>query len=158
MDQISATDIFNLNICDLTRARLIDKRRHLLTLLNGDEFYPISSWPRDIQLLFWKNRLETLTLSSWWCYSWVMTVHLNSLLDSHISTLGYTKGEKRARRINFITKNLNSKSNIWFYYDIYQALEMLIYIYTRELCLLRTKITTSRILLTIQKFFNIHVR
>ena len=55
MDLISATDIFNLNIRDLTRARLIDKRRHLLTLLNGDAFYPISSWPHDIQLLFWKK-------------------------------------------------------------------------------------------------------
>ena len=55
MDQFSATDIFNTSIRDLPRPRLIQKRRNLLTLLNGDAFYPLSTWPQDIQQLFWKK-------------------------------------------------------------------------------------------------------
>jgi len=31
----------------------------------------------------------------------------------------YTKGEKRARQIDFITNNLTSKRDIWFYFDIH---------------------------------------
>ena len=55
MDKFSATEIFNTSIRDLPRPRLIEKRRNLLTLLNGDAFYPLSTWPQDIQQLFWKK-------------------------------------------------------------------------------------------------------
>ena len=55
MDQFSATEIFNTSIRDLPRPRLIQKRRNLLTLLNEDAFYPLSTWPQDIQQLFWKK-------------------------------------------------------------------------------------------------------
>ena len=55
MDQFSATEIFKTSIRDLPRPRLIQKRRNLLTLLNGDAFYPLSTWPQDIQQLFWKK-------------------------------------------------------------------------------------------------------
>ena len=54
-----------------TRPRLIQKRRNLLTLLNGDAFYPLSTWPQDIQQLFWKKPIGHL---SWCCFSWVMAV------------------------------------------------------------------------------------
>ena len=55
MDQFSATKIFNTSIRDLPRPRIIQKRRNLLTLLNGDALYPRSTWPQDIQKLFWKK-------------------------------------------------------------------------------------------------------
>ena len=55
MDQFSATEIFNISILDLPKPRLIQKRRNLLTLLNRDAFYPLSTWPQDIQQLFWKK-------------------------------------------------------------------------------------------------------
>ena len=55
MDQFSATELFNTSIRDLPRPSLIQKRRNLLTLLNGDAFYPLSTWPQDIQQLFWKK-------------------------------------------------------------------------------------------------------
>ena len=171
MDQISVTAIFNLNIRDLTRARLIDKRRHLLTLLNGDVLSNILLGTRHSTPLLEKNRLETsqvtfklmLFFLGNGCSPQLITEWI--LTSQHWATL--KKGEKRARQINFITNNLNSKSNIWFYYDhatwlflmeYLEAPEMLIYIKTQELCLLRTRITASRIILTIQKFYNIHVR
>ena len=57
-----------------TKARLIQKRRNLLTLLNGDAFYPLSTWPQDIQQLE-RNPMEIPTRLSWCCFSWVMAVH-----------------------------------------------------------------------------------
>jgi len=90
MDQFSATDIFNTSIRDLPRTRLIEKRRNLLTLLNGDAFYPLSTWPRDIQQLFWKKPIGDTAP--------------NHRMDSYISTLDHTT-----------TRNQESKTNKLYY-------------------------------------------
>ena len=45
-----------MNVHNLFRTRLI-KKRNLPTLLNVDIFYPLSTWPQDIQLLFWKKTI-----------------------------------------------------------------------------------------------------
>ena len=55
MDQISTKDIFNLNIRDLVGAELVGEGGHLLTLLGGGAFYPVSSWLHGVQLLFWRK-------------------------------------------------------------------------------------------------------
>ena len=55
MDQFSAAEIFNTSVRDLPKPRLIQTRRNLLALLNGDAFYPLSTWPQDIQQIFWKK-------------------------------------------------------------------------------------------------------
>ena len=44
MYHLSAINIFNTNIQHLSR----EKRRSLLTLINGDTFNALSSWPNDI--------------------------------------------------------------------------------------------------------------
>ena len=124
MDQFSATDIFNTSIRDLPRPRLIQKRRNLLTLLNGDAFYPLSTWPQDIQQLFWKKPIgdtDTFKLMLFFlgngCSKHLITEWI--LTSQHWTTL--QKGIKRARQINFIINNLDSKANIWFYYDVHHS-------------------------------------
>ena len=124
MDQFSATDIFNTSIRDLPRPRLIQKRRNLLTLLNGDAFYPLSTWPQDIRQLFWKKLIGDTDTFKVMLFSlgngrskhliteWILT-------SQHWTTL--QKGIKRARQINFIINNLDSIANIWFYYDVHHA-------------------------------------
>ena len=124
MDQFSATDIFNTSIRDLPRPTLIQKRRNLLTLLNGDAFYPLSTWPKDIRQLFWKKPIrETDTFK-------LMLFFLGNGCSKHLITEWILtsqhwtiiqKGIKRARQINFIINNLDSKANIWFYYDVHHA-------------------------------------
>ena len=42
------------------------------------------------------------------------------LTSQHWTTL--QKGIKRARQIDFINNNLDSKANIWFYYDVHHAI------------------------------------
>ena len=74
MDHFSATDIFNTSIRDLPKPRLIQKRRNLLTLFNGDAFNPLSTWPQDIQLLLWKKPIEDTGTFKLMLFSWVMAV------------------------------------------------------------------------------------
>jgi len=123
MDQFSATDIFNTSVRDLPRTRLIQKRRNLLTLLNGDAFYPSSTWPQ-VTVLFWKKPIgDTDTFRPMLFFlgngcslqlitEWILT-------SQHWTTI--QKGVKIARQINFINSNLDSKVHIWFYYDIHHA-------------------------------------
>jgi len=124
MDQFSATDIFNTSTRDLPRTILIQKRRNVLTLLNGDAFYPLSSWPQDIQQLVWKKPIgdtDTFKLLLFFlgngCSLHLITEWI--LTSQHWTTI--QKGVRRARQINFINSNLDSKAHIWFYYDIHHA-------------------------------------
>ena len=124
MDQFSATEIFNTSIRDLPRPSLIQKRRNLLTLLNGNTFYPLSTWPQDIQQLFWKKPngdTDTFKLTMYFlgngCSKHLITEWI--LASQHWTTL--QKGINRARQINCINNNLDSKANIWFYYDVHHA-------------------------------------
>ena len=124
MDQFSATEIFNTSIRYLPRPRLIQKRRNLLTLLNGDAFYPLSTWPQDIQQLFWKEPIadiDTLKLMLFFlangCSKHLITEYI--LTSQHWTTL--QKGIKRARQINFVNNNLDPKANIWLYCDVHHA-------------------------------------
>ena len=124
MDQFSATEIFNTSIRDLPRPSLIQKRRNLLTLLNGNTFYPLSTWPQDIQQLFWKKPngdTDTFKLTMYFlgngCSKHLITEWI--LTSQHWTTL--QKGINRARQINCINNNLDFKANIWFYYDVHHA-------------------------------------
>ena len=116
MDKFSATDIFNTSIRDLPRPRLIQKRRSLLTLLNGDAFYPLSTWPQDIQQLIWKKPIGDTDMfklmlfflgngcSKYLITEWILT-------SQHWTTL--EKGIERAGQINFIINNLDSLKPIF---------------------------------------------
>ena len=124
MDQFSATKIFNTSIRDLPRPRLIQKRRNLLTLFNGDALYPLSTCPQDIQQLFWKKRIrdtDTFKLMLFFlgngCSKHLITEWI--LTSQHWTTL--QKRIKRTRQIDFINIKLDSKANIWFYYDVHHS-------------------------------------
>jgi len=124
MDQFSATDIFNTSIRDLPRTKLIQKRRNLVTLLNGDAFYPLSTWPQDMQQLFWKKPIwdtDTFELMLFFlgngCSQHLITEWI--LPSHHWTTI--QKGIKRERKTDFIYSNLDSKAHIWFHCDIYHG-------------------------------------
>ena len=111
MDQFSATYIFNTSIRDLRITRLIEKRRNLLTLLNGDSFHPLSTWPQDIQQLFWKKPIgdtDTFKLMLFFlCNGCLQHLITQWILTSQYWTT-IQKEIKRARQINFINSNLDS--------------------------------------------------
>ena len=130
MDQFSATEIFNTSMRDLPRPRLIQKRRNLLTLLNGDAFYPLSTRPQDIQQLFWKKPIGdtviTFKLMLFFlgngCSKHLITEWI--LTSQHWTTL--QKGTKRASQIDCINNKLDTKANIWFYYDVHHSTWLLL--------------------------------
>ena len=39
----------------LSRQEVVEERKQLFRLLNGDAFLPEKSWPKDIRLIFWKK-------------------------------------------------------------------------------------------------------
>ena len=124
MDQFLVTDIFNTSIQDLPKTRIIQKGRHLLTLLNGDAFSPLSTWPQAIQQLVGKKPIgdtDTFKLLLFFLdngYSWHLIAEWIPAIQ-HWTTL--QRGVKGARQINCINNNLDSEANIWFYYDIHHA-------------------------------------
>ena len=106
-----------IGIRNLPRSRLIDKRGNLLTLLNGDAFYPLSTWPEDIQRLFWKKPIgdtDTFKLMLFFQGNGCSKHLITEWILSSQHWLTQQKGIKRARQINFINSNLNPKANIWF--------------------------------------------
>ena len=66
------------------------------TYLNGNAFFPLKLWPRDMQAGFWKKPMgdtETFKLALFF--------------------IGNERAEKRARQIDFVINNADGK---WFYF------------------------------------------
>ena len=42
----------------LSKEEIVEKRKELFKFINGDAFFPLSSWPRDMQLIFWKRPIS----------------------------------------------------------------------------------------------------
>ena len=127
MNNFSAINIFNTNIRHLSGPRLIEKGRSLVTLINGNAFYPLSSWLNDIRLKFWKKPIsdqDTFQLMLF-CLGNGYSLHPITewiLTSQHWATA--KKGEKLVRQIfyeDFIMNNFDSKSHIWFYFDLHQG-------------------------------------
>ena len=105
------------------REDVIAERRDLLALLDGDLFYPLRSWPRWVEMAFWKKPMsdeETFKVVLFFIGNgcapdvigrWV-------LLSQHWCSCP-RRMEKRARQINFIKENVDRMSAQWFYYDLH---------------------------------------
>ena len=39
----------------LSRAEVVEERRQLARLIDGDAFFPIKLWPKEMRLIFWKK-------------------------------------------------------------------------------------------------------
>ena len=125
LEQISALQYFNTHIRQLSRPQISTLRLQLFNSINGDVFYPIRTWPFNIQQLFWKKPTgdnDTFKLILFFIGNgcspdvickWILT-------SQHWATQ-WPKGVKRARQLEFIKQNLDSKSNIWFYYDLHHS-------------------------------------
>ena len=45
-------------VFNCSKQKISEKRRDLLKIINGDMFYSISLWPRDIKRLFWNKPIS----------------------------------------------------------------------------------------------------
>ena len=127
MNNFSAINIFNTNIRHLSGPRLIEKGRSLVTLINGNAFYPLSSWLNDIRLKFWKKPISDQDTSQLMLFCLGDGFSLHFITKWILTSQNWAtakKGEKLARQIfyqDFIMNNIDSKSHIWFYFDLHQG-------------------------------------
>ena len=101
---------------------ITQERRRLFQLLNGDIFYPISTWPRDIKMLFWKKPIgetDTFKLLLFFLGNGCSPTIISQWILSSQHWAESKKVDKRTRQINYVIKNLTTKGHVWFYYDLH---------------------------------------
>ena len=92
MDQqpsFSALTLFRSRIQHLSKQSIITMRQELFQVLNGDAFYPISSWPNEYQLLFWKKPIgdvDTFKLFFIFRWKWLFPAN-NYRMDPYLAIL-----------------------------------------------------------------------
>ena len=108
-------------VADCSKNEISEKRRKIFEKINGDIFYPIESWPKELRLLFWKKPLSdrnTFKLilflagngcSPWITYEWILT---STYWDR-------SKTIKRWEQMKWINKNMEKHKNNWFYFDVF---------------------------------------
>ena len=111
-----------MDLRHLSKKEIVEKRRELFHLLNGDGFYPSKNWPRDTIPIFWKKPigdLDTFKLMLFFIGNGCSPHIISEWILSSQYWAEPTKWDKRKRQINFIQSNIDAKSHIWFYYDIH---------------------------------------
>ena len=119
----STLHFYHHHLPNLSHTSIIQQRLQLFNSFNGDAFYPLSVWPQEFKLIFWKKQIRTrdtfklfLFLIGNGC-----SPHLIShwILTSQHWTRDKNWAEKRARQLDFPLSNMDSKSHIWFYFDLH---------------------------------------
>lgn len=114
----------------LSRKEVINARRDVFQSINGEAFFAIRRWPPDIQLIFWRK-----PISDQGTFKLVLFLLGNGCAPNLISrwvmlsqfwAISSSVAEKRARQVDFIINNADTKRNSWFYYDVdYEKLLLL---------------------------------
>ena len=86
-----------------------------LILSTGDAFYPLSVWPQEFKLIFWKKPISDKDTFKLFLF---LIGNGCSPTSSHIGSSHRNvwttdrKAEKRARQLDFLFSNIDNKSNI----------------------------------------------
>ena len=106
----------------LSMKEVVERRRELMKIIDGDAFFPLKSWPKEMKLIFWKKPMKgketfklllfligngcspdlirrLIVLAQYWANSW-------------------QRAEKRAPQVDYVLNNVDQKRNSWFYFDI----------------------------------------
>ena len=115
MNNFSAINIFNTNIRHLSGPRLIEKGRSLVTLINGNAFYPLSSWLNDIRLKFWKKPISDQDTSQLmlFCLGDGYSLHFIKKMDPHFTKLGNCKERRKTSKTSFLLRFLHEQYWLW---------------------------------------------
>ena len=97
--------------------------RQLFSTFNGDAFYPLSVWPQDFKLIFWKKPIIDKDTFKLFLFLGVGNGCSPNLISRWILTSQHwtsdKKAEKRARQLDFLLNNKDNKSHLWVYYYYY---------------------------------------
>lgn len=105
------------------KEEIVEKRLEVLRLIDGDVFYKLSQWPREMERLFWRKPV---------CDTGVLKLLLfavgngcpPNLMSEWILMSRYwcvlpAKCLKRGHQIDYILENLEKNKKKWFYFDIH---------------------------------------
>ena len=106
----------------VSKPEVVEEKRKLMKVIDGDPFSPLKRWPKDMCLIFWKkpaSETETFKLvlfllqngcAPTFIARWIMLVQYwaKSLV----------KAEKRAHQVDFIFMNEDNKKDKWFYFAV----------------------------------------
>ena len=119
---MAALNEYRTRIRLLSRTEVVNERKELFKVINGDAFFPLKSWPDGIRLTFWKKPIGDVGTFKLMLFSigngcspdlirpWI-------LLSQMWATAA--TAEKRARQIDFIFNNFEQKKDHYFYYDVH---------------------------------------
>ena len=105
----------------LSKQEVVQQRLQLFHSINGNAFFPLTWWPDDMRMAFWKKPIsdtDTFKLVLFFLGNGC-SPHLFSewiMLSQYWAN--YATAEKRARQIDYIVINADTKANCWFYYDV----------------------------------------
>ena len=114
---------FNCEMRRLGKAAVVEKRREIFKLIDGDVFYDMKKQPRDIEQIFWRkpiSDIETFKLLMFFVGNGCPPTLINEwIMLSQFWSWSTDKCLKRARQVDFIHGNLECNRNKWFYFDLH---------------------------------------
>ena len=104
----------------LLKQEVAQQRLQLFHSINGNAFFPLTWWPDDMQMAFWKKPIIDSDM-----FKLVLF-----FLGNGCSPLCHHQEE--AHQIDYIVINTNTKANPWFYYNVNH--KKLLYLSTLPRC------------------------
>ena len=108
-------------IQNLTPSNILTIRTDINKAINGNAFFPIHTWPLDLQLIHTNTPLSDRDT-----FKYVLFMFGNGcppqLCLQHLCTSYFyapDKAKKRLQQIKWLCGNLSQKAHVWFYFDIY---------------------------------------
>ena len=89
----------------LCKEEIVQERKELFKFINGDAFFPLSFWPKDMQLIFWKKPMgdeESFKLLLFFIGNGGgPTLISRWIMLAQFWAESQQKAEKRARQVDF---------------------------------------------------------
>ena len=114
--------LYREEISLLCKAEVVEERRKLMKVIDGDAFFPLNRWPKDMRLIFWKkpaSDTETFKLVLFLLGNGCApTLITRWIMLTQYWAESRVRAERRARQVDFIFMNEESKKDKWFYFDV----------------------------------------
>ena len=119
---MAALKMYREELRFLSKKEVSDRRRQLLKDLNGNAFFSLKLWPKEMQAVFWKKPMgdtETFKLALFFIGNGCApTLFTEWILLAQYWAESPQKAEKRARQIDFVVNNADWQNKKWFYFDV----------------------------------------
>ena len=98
----------------LSRAEVVEEKRQLTRVIDGDAFFPLKSWPKEMRLIFWRKPMgdtETFKLVLFLIGNGCEPTLIRRwrMLAQHWAD-STVKAEKKARQVDFVLNNAEQKA------------------------------------------------